>query len=157
MNSTPWKRLATYEVPADLPACPPEGCTCAWLWIPNGCGDPNIYMQGFKCKVTNVTSDKKLAKAKSPVPCKDDQGKCVKGAKQIIVWHRKLIPENGWRSAKKEIEELEGNNVEDDYQFPGYNTEMGWSNGKLSWREIEIRTNELQERRTIFSSSITGD
>ena len=40
---TPWKRLATYKVP-DLPACPEGGCTCAWLWIPNGCGEPNMYV-----------------------------------------------------------------------------------------------------------------
>jgi hypothetical protein len=38
---TPWKRLATYDVP-DLPACPEGGCTCAWLWIPNGCGQANM-------------------------------------------------------------------------------------------------------------------
>jgi hypothetical protein len=38
---TPWKRLATYDVP-DLPACPPGGYTCAWLWIPNGCGQANM-------------------------------------------------------------------------------------------------------------------
>ncbi|KIN08100.1 hypothetical protein OIDMADRAFT_100008 [Oidiodendron maius Zn] len=109
---TPWKRLATYEVPADLPSCPPEGCTCAWLWIPNGCGDPNIYMQGFRCRVTNVTSERRLERAKPPIPCKGEPGNCVKGAKQIIVWHQ-----------------LEGNNVEDEYEFPGYNIDMGWSNG----------------------------
>lgn len=38
---TPWKRLATYQVP-DLPACPEEGCHCAWLWIPNDCGQANM-------------------------------------------------------------------------------------------------------------------
>jgi hypothetical protein len=40
---TPWKRLTTYDVP-DLPACPEGGCTCAWLWIPNGCGQANVYV-----------------------------------------------------------------------------------------------------------------
>jgi hypothetical protein len=28
ITSTPWKRIATYQVP-DLPACPPAGCYCA--------------------------------------------------------------------------------------------------------------------------------
>lgn len=42
--STPWKRIATYEAPADLPACPSAGCTCAWLWVPNGCGQANMYV-----------------------------------------------------------------------------------------------------------------
>jgi hypothetical protein len=41
LSHTPWKRLATYSVP-DLPACPEEGCTCAWLWVPDGCGQPNM-------------------------------------------------------------------------------------------------------------------
>lgn len=36
-RSTPWKRVATYQVPKDLPACPPGGCYCAWLWVPDGC------------------------------------------------------------------------------------------------------------------------
>lgn len=31
--STPWKRIATYQVPQDLPACPEGGCHCAWLWV----------------------------------------------------------------------------------------------------------------------------
>jgi len=41
LKHTPWKRLATYEVP-DLPACPEGGCTCAWLWVPDGCGQGNM-------------------------------------------------------------------------------------------------------------------
>lgn len=41
LRHTPWKRVTTYEVP-DLPACPEEGCTCAWLWVPDGCGIPNM-------------------------------------------------------------------------------------------------------------------
>jgi hypothetical protein len=41
LDHTPWKRLATYKVP-DLAACPEGGCTCAWLWIPNGCGEANM-------------------------------------------------------------------------------------------------------------------
>ena len=35
--STPWKRIATYAVPRDLPPCPARGCYCAWLWVPKGC------------------------------------------------------------------------------------------------------------------------
>ncbi|CAF4598945.1 unnamed protein product [Rotaria sp. Silwood1] len=27
---TPWQRLTSYDVPKDLPPCPPGGCTCAW-------------------------------------------------------------------------------------------------------------------------------
>jgi len=31
--NTPWKRIVTYEIPKALPACPPAGCICAWLWV----------------------------------------------------------------------------------------------------------------------------
>lgn len=45
LEHTPWKTSATYQVPAGLPACPEGGCTCAWVWVPRGCGQPNMYMQ----------------------------------------------------------------------------------------------------------------
>jgi hypothetical protein len=41
LKHTPWKRVATYQVP-NLPKCPEGGCTCAWLWVPEGCGQPNM-------------------------------------------------------------------------------------------------------------------
>lgn len=41
LQHTPWKRRATYQVP-DLMACPEGGCHCAWLWVPDGCGQPNM-------------------------------------------------------------------------------------------------------------------
>lgn len=88
LEHTPWKRIATYDVPKDLPACPEGGCYCAWLWVPDGCGQPNMYMANYKCHVTNTSSNRKLATAKAPVYCKDDQSKCVGGAKQMIAWNR---------------------------------------------------------------------
>jgi hypothetical protein len=41
LKHTPWKRVATYQVP-NLPKCPEGGCTCAWLWVPDGCGQSNM-------------------------------------------------------------------------------------------------------------------
>ncbi|KAJ4350001.1 uncharacterized protein N0V89_008622 [Didymosphaeria variabile] len=112
LQHTPWKRLATYQVP-DLPACPEEGCHCAWLWVPDGCGQPNMYMQPYKCKVTNAKSTTPVAKAQAPVYCADDISKCVKGAKQMIAWHQQ-----------------DGNNIETaDGVSPGYNEKCGWKNG----------------------------
>ncbi|KAF2763167.1 hypothetical protein EJ05DRAFT_447590 [Pseudovirgaria hyperparasitica] len=110
---TPWQRVTTYEAP-DLPACPEEGCTCAWLWVPKGCGQPNMYMQGHKCKVTGAKpTAKKLAAAKPPVYCEGDASKCVKGAKQMIAWNQKS-----------------GNNIEtEEHRSPGYNANCGWTEG----------------------------
>jgi hypothetical protein len=28
-----WKRETDYQIPAELPACPPGGCHCSWNWI----------------------------------------------------------------------------------------------------------------------------
>ncbi|KIW22157.1 uncharacterized protein PV07_12478 [Cladophialophora immunda] len=113
LEHTPWKRAATYQVPAAMPACPEGGCTCAWLWVPKGCGQPNIYMQGFKCMVTGATSTIPLAKAQAPVMCDTDPSKCVKGAKQMIVWNQ-----------------LTGNNVvTTGLQTPAYNTRNGFTPG----------------------------
>lgn len=50
---TPWKRLVTYKVP-DLPACPEGGCTCAWLWIPNACGQSNMYVVSLSISMTSI-------------------------------------------------------------------------------------------------------
>ncbi|CAF0957659.1 unnamed protein product [Rotaria sordida] len=109
---TPWQRVTSYDVPKDLPPCPPGGCTCAWGWIPMGCGQPNMYMQGHKCIVTGSTSTKKLAVAKPPVYCENDRSKCVKGAKQMIFYFQK-----------------DGNNVFNVPKMPTYNEVMGFSEG----------------------------
>ncbi|KAL3481069.1 hypothetical protein BJX99DRAFT_254047 [Aspergillus californicus] len=113
LEHTPWKRLATYEVPADLPACPDGGCICAWLWVPNGCGQPNIYMAGYKCNVTGATSTKQVAPAQPPLYCEDDEPQCVSGAKQIIAWNQQT-----------------GNNVDAaDGKTPMYAGAWGFKNG----------------------------
>ncbi|KAG7042770.1 proteophosphoglycan ppg4 [Colletotrichum scovillei] len=111
VEHTPWKRVTSYQVP-DLPACPVGGCYCAWLWVPDGCGQPNMYMQNFKCNVTNTVSTKRLGVAKPPVACRDDSKKCVAGPKQMIAWNQ-----------------AEGNNVPDVGYSPGYNARMGFKPG----------------------------
>ncbi|KAN0083939.1 hypothetical protein V8E54_003027 [Elaphomyces granulatus] len=91
LKGSPWKRLATYQVPADLPPCPPGGCHVAWLWVPRqgeNCGQQNMYMHGFKAMVTGSTSNKTLAAAKVPVYCGDGKNACVTGAKQMLVFHQ---------------------------------------------------------------------
>uniref|UniRef100_A0A8H7Y694 Uncharacterized protein n=1 Tax=Psilocybe cubensis TaxID=181762 RepID=A0A8H7Y694_PSICU len=115
---TPWRRLATYKVP-NLPACPDEGCICAWGWVANGCGQPNMYMLPYRCRVTGHTGPAAVASAVPPVWCEDDQSKCVKGAKQMVFWNQ-----------------LEGNNVEvsgsdlsGQPKSPTYNAKMGFSDG----------------------------
>jgi len=118
-SRTPWKRVTPYDVPAKMPPCPPGGCICAWGWIPNGCGLANMYMAGFKCKVTNSISNTPLAKPKPPVWCEGNPNNCTKGAKQFIGWHQQ-----------------DGNNIQVDgfdlaggRKSPGYNSKLGFSDG----------------------------
>ncbi|KAI5458749.1 hypothetical protein BGZ63DRAFT_492511 [Mariannaea sp. PMI_226] len=110
---SPFFRETWYDVPADMPACPEEGCYCAWLWIPDGCGQPNMYMQNHRCKVTGSTSTKKLGKPKAPVWCHQNPSKCVSGPKQMMAWNQ-----------------AEGNNVEAPAgKSPTYNQNMGFFDG----------------------------
>jgi hypothetical protein len=116
LENTPWKRIAVYDIPADLPACPADGCTCAWLWVPDGCGTANEYMAGYKCNVTGATSTVPVGTAKPPVYCADDSSKCQAGPKQMVIYNQ-----------------AEANNVDPPSgASPGYNTKMGWAHGKHS-------------------------
>ena len=36
------------------------------------CGTPNVYMDGFKCRVTNASANKQLGKPQAPVYCGQD-------------------------------------------------------------------------------------
>ncbi|KAL0575838.1 hypothetical protein V5O48_006128 [Marasmius crinis-equi] len=111
---TPWYREVTYEVP-DLPTCPKDGCVCAWGWVANGCGQPNMYMQPFKCMVTGTPGTRPVAPAKPAVYCEHNQQECTQGAKQMIYYNQ-----------------LEGNNIEFDPAKgnPTYNERLGFKNGR---------------------------
>ncbi|KAF8157899.1 hypothetical protein B0H34DRAFT_782604 [Crassisporium funariophilum] len=118
LYNTPWQRLATYESP-DLPACPAGGCICAVNVT--SCGEPNMYMQGYRCIVTNVNPDTSriLAPAKPAVWCEEDSTKCQGGSKQMIYWNQ-----------------LDGNNIHvtgyDKFgrpKSPGYGLKLGFENG----------------------------
>ncbi|KAG1785222.1 uncharacterized protein HD556DRAFT_1423826 [Suillus plorans] len=117
--NTPWKRITSYDVPKDMPACPADGCTCAWVWIPDGCGEPNIYMQGFKCMVTGATSTTPLATPKPPVWCEGDQSTCTQGAKQILIWNQ----------AEGNNIAVTGNDLSGNAKSPAYNSKCGFQDG----------------------------
>ncbi|KAJ7352486.1 hypothetical protein DFH08DRAFT_1078162 [Mycena albidolilacea] len=115
---TPWERLATYAVP-NLPACPPGGCICAWGWVPNGCGEPNIYMQGFRCNVTGQPGETALAPAVPPTWCEDSPADCTTGARQMIYWNQ----------AEGNNIDVEGNDSRGFPKSPAYNSVLGFEEG----------------------------
>ncbi|KAJ7685992.1 hypothetical protein B0H17DRAFT_1072809 [Mycena rosella] len=115
---TPWKRLATYQVP-NLPACSEEGCICAWGWVPNGCGEPNMYMQGFRCKVVGQTGNATVAPAISPTWCEDTPANCTTGPRQMIYWNQL----DGSNIV------VDGSDAHGDPKSPAYNSVLGFANG----------------------------
>jgi hypothetical protein len=115
---TPWKRIATYEVP-NLPACPAGGCICAWGWVPNGCGEPNIYMQGFRCKVTGEPGNTALAPAVPATWCQDSPANCTTGARQMIYWNQ----------ADGNNIYVEGYDDSGSPKSPAYNSVLGFDEG----------------------------
>ncbi|KAJ3859644.1 hypothetical protein EV359DRAFT_67987 [Lentinula novae-zelandiae] len=117
--NTPWKRLTTYEVPANMPACPEGGCICAWGWIPNACGEANMYFEGIRCQVTPGSDPKPLGTPKAPVWCEDDTSACVTGPKQMLFWHQ----------ASGDNIEVDGLDLAGEFKSPGYNAKCGFSNG----------------------------
>ncbi|TMW59784.1 hypothetical protein Poli38472_004853 [Pythium oligandrum] len=134
---TPWKRKGVYQVPKYMPACPPQGCMCAWLWVPDGCGQPNMYMAGYRCTVTGAATGYKLAQAKPPVYCADDKSKCVKGAKQMIAWNQQT-----------------GDNVKTPPgKSPGYNEGCGWSNGAQDDIFVEVGNDDDDDSLSVPSST----
>ncbi|KAJ3524414.1 hypothetical protein NMY22_g11008 [Coprinellus aureogranulatus] len=118
VSRTPWRRIAEYQVP-NLPACPPGGCHCVWGWVPSGCGEPNMYMEPFRCRVVGNTGSRAVAPGRPPVWCEDDPRRCVAGAKQMVFWNQ-LDGNNVFVSGT----DLSGRN-----RYPSYNNKMGFYPG----------------------------
>lgn len=85
------------------------------------CGEPNMYMAGFKCMVTNSTSKTPLATPKPAVWCEGAPNNCTKGAKQLMSFNQKT---------GNNIE-VEGFDLSGNHKSPGYNSKCGFSNGEF--------------------------
>lgn len=90
------------------------------------------YMANYRCHVTGAkaTGAKKVAAAKPAMCCASDSTKCVKGAKQLLAWHRKTenlhSPDCGNPCADDAPTEHDGHNVNTPAGVsPGYNQKMG--------------------------------
>ncbi|KAE9405803.1 hypothetical protein BT96DRAFT_305390 [Gymnopus androsaceus JB14] len=150
--NTPFKLLATYHIPAGLPACPKEGCICAWSWIPNGCGQSNMYLEAIRCTVTGETGSKPLGTPKPPVWCQNNSSACVKGPKQMLYWHQ--------ASGNNIV--VDGYDLAGEPKSPGYNAKCGFANGaqndifesttSVSKRSTDIATAESSSQKNVTTS-----
>ncbi|KAF8731085.1 hypothetical protein AX14_005215 [Amanita brunnescens Koide BX004] len=118
-----WTMFTDFEVPADMPACPDGGCTCAFHWIHSPkSGSAQMYMNGFKCKITNAKPDApKLAKPQLARRCGYDKyndvpghpANCTDGPINPMYWKQRA-----------------GNNMlEGPHSPPLYNALYGLKNG----------------------------
>lgn len=121
--NSPWHRRTSYLIPADMPACPEDGCICSWNWIPNHCGQPNMYMNGFRCMVTEARPDApRLAPPQTPRWCEDNVHNCVQGAKGLVVFEQDPSINNIVTDGL--IRQKDGN-----WGSPSYNMKMGFRPG----------------------------
>lgn len=113
--------------------------------VANGCGIPNMYMQGFRCRVVGSTGDAALATAAPPVWCEDDPKKCTKGAKQVSPKLSSCLEFSCLSDPGKMVywHQLEGNNVVvDGYDLsgqpksPSYNGKMGFADGESAAKTL---------------------
>ncbi|KAI0090273.1 hypothetical protein BDY19DRAFT_1087507 [Irpex rosettiformis] len=91
-----WYRFTDFQVPERMPPCPEGGCTCAFFWIHSpDSGSEQNYMNGFKCNVTNSSSNTPIAKPQLARRCGTDAqngrsesspGNCTYGAKSPFYW-----------------------------------------------------------------------
>ena len=93
-----------------------------------------MYMQAFRCNVTGATGTVPIGNPKPPVYCADDDNKCVKGPKQMMVWNQ-----------------LEGNNFNMTgipyavTNAPGYNSRCGFTCGTLIYVSTTAMTDKLHQ------------
>lgn len=116
VHDSPARQLQSWDVP-DLPACPDDKCMCSWFWIHKSIGGTDqMYMTPFVCTVTNATNTGSVAAGQAPVDCRDDQSKCITGAKNPMYWKN-----------------LEGNNMPNEaHDAPIYSDGYGFADGAQS-------------------------
>ena len=80
-----------------------------------------MYMQGYKCNVTNSVSTTPIGTPKPPVWCEGAPSNCTQGPKQIIAWNQKT---------GNNIE-VQGFDLAGDPKSPAYNMKCGFKDGEF--------------------------
>ncbi|KAI0264500.1 hypothetical protein BC834DRAFT_970824 [Gloeopeniophorella convolvens] len=92
-----WTLHTDFHVPAQMPKCPNDKCTCAWFWQHKAdSGAEQMYMTGFQCNMQGATSTTPLPRPKVPTRCGADPdnnvpanpANCTLGAKQPFYWYQ---------------------------------------------------------------------
>lgn len=105
------KRLTSFELPENLPACPEGGCTCAWFWSGYN-SDNEMYMTGFRCDVEGGVITDDYPVSKEPL-----KGTLQDGPVQPFYWATTLN-NIGYTLANGDLDKK-----------PKYNEDYGWKAG----------------------------
>ncbi|KIK47453.1 hypothetical protein CY34DRAFT_764229 [Suillus luteus UH-Slu-Lm8-n1] len=143
-----WHRFTTFQVPADMPACPGGKCTCAWFWIHSpDSGSEQMYMNAFQCTVTGSKHDAPaLMKPQVARRCGADPehgithptpSNCTHGAKQPLYWLQN-----------------ESNNMFEDYMGPPfYNDLYDFKDGAQNDIFVTSTKNPAHSKRDVYQPS----
>lgn len=64
----PWFKHVDFQIPADLPPCPPGGCHCMWGWVHSVlAGSEQMYQLNYRCNVTGATGTRAIPPRKSSI------------------------------------------------------------------------------------------
>ncbi|KAG1847052.1 hypothetical protein F4604DRAFT_1936096 [Suillus subluteus] len=133
--NTSRKRVTSYDVPKDMPACLADGCTCAIMGLGSLSRLRFITVNEqylvdpewrFKCMVTSATSTTPVATPKPPVWCEEDQSTCTQGAKQILIWNQ----------AEGNDIAVNGTDLSSNPKSPAYNGKCGFQDGDGAQNDI---------------------
>jgi hypothetical protein len=113
-DKCPWRRAVDFQIPANLPKCPPGGCHCLWGWIHSSeAGTQQMYQVMYRCQVTGQTGNVALPAPKIANKCPTDRSNCTVGAKQPHYW----------------LQNERNNNNQWWTDPPYYNSDYGYANG----------------------------
>lgn len=143
------QRQTTFSLPANLPACPKGGCTCAWFWQGKNSA-LEMYMTGFRCDVQGG-----VATASYPTPAAPRRGRTITGPTQPMYWAN--TPTNLDYTPTYATK-------------PSYNSAFGWKNGAQTsafgdaagGNDTETSTSTSRDAEslatsTASSSSVSGE
>ncbi|KAL7421844.1 hypothetical protein Q5752_003615 [Cryptotrichosporon argae] len=87
--SCPWFKDVDFAIPADIPACPADGCTCQFNWVhSDDSGSEQIYSLMYRCNVTGATATEAIPSSTVANKCDypTDTSNCTVGPRQPFYW-----------------------------------------------------------------------
>ncbi|KAF9481271.1 hypothetical protein BDN70DRAFT_975465, partial [Pholiota conissans] len=107
-------------------------------WVANGCGQPNMCMQPFRCKVTGQAGTQPVSRATAPAWCEGNQSQRIGGAERAFIpqqsnlYSYKIDDLARWcfyGQLERNNVDISGLNSSGQPKAPIYDTRMGYTVG----------------------------